>query len=109
MLENRNSIGEEKCFGHVMGHEQRGQTEIVVNAPILSLQRGARHGIESTERFVHQHDAGPCSQGTRDANSLLLATGNLVGHSIFERGRFEPNQFQKLADPSAHVVGGPPE
>ena len=47
---------------------------LLVQQPIVGAERIARHGIERTERLVHQHDGRPRRQRARDADALALPT-----------------------------------
>src|SRR5258708_15878732 len=77
-------------FAKVMRYENDGLGEALRQSAEFALKLGAGHGIERAEGFVHQKDWRVGSKGTRNADALALAAGEVMwsAGSIF--GRVQP-------------------
>ena len=70
----------------------------------IVAERVAGEGIERAERLVHQHDARPCRQRTRDADALALAAGKFVRKAVAIQRAVEPHQIEQFVHPRGDLV-----
>jgi hypothetical protein len=68
----------------VVGDEDRGDVEIVVEADQPFAQFLADLGVDGAERFVEEEDAGLGGEGAGDGHALPLSAGQLVGKAPLE-------------------------
>ena len=62
-------------FRLVVGHENRGDTDPVLDRRQLDAHVFAQVGVERRERFVEQQHVGFDDDGARQRDALLLAAG----------------------------------
>ncbi len=75
--QNGNLVSKLDGLLDVMSDEHDGLAQIALQTQELVLQLFAHNRIHRAERFVHEHDRGVRGKGSRDAHTLLLATGEL--------------------------------
>src|SRR3989475_7019512 len=66
----------------VMGHEDRGDPDLLLEALDLAAHLVAKPGVEIRERLVQEKDVRPLHERAREGDALLLATGELRGSAI---------------------------
>jgi hypothetical protein len=71
------------------------------------LQPVPRDPVDRAEGLVHEEDGRVHAQGPRHAHALALATRQLVGVAVAERGRVKTDELQQLVDPPVDAVVGP--
>src|ERR1041385_5394767 len=82
-----------------MGDHHCGQPELVMQRAKILAQRVAGKRVERAERLVHQHDARPCRQRPRHADTLALAAGQFMRKAVAMFLPVEPYQIQQFVDP----------
>ena len=97
-------VGHRERLGLVVGDEQGGDPELLLQAPDLDPQLGADPGVQRRQRFVEQQHAGFDRQGPGERDALLLAARQLVGEAI--GGLAETDQLQQLPGALAPIAGG---
>ena len=80
-----------------MGDEQDGLALGHPEALQFDVHVLARHGVERTERFVHQQHRRIVHQGADNADPLLHAAGELGGIALFELA--QSNEINELTRP----------
>ena len=86
------------------------KTMLIPSSPWIAFRRLLepipRERIERAEGLVHQQDLRARGQGSRDADALLLTTGELVGHAFAKDLGLELHEGEELVDAvAAHLVG----
>ena len=72
MVEQGNTVAHGQGFLLVMSHVDHGETELVAELADLQLQGIPQVAVERAERLVHEEQAWPTDDGTRESNALLL-------------------------------------
>ena len=106
---HRHLAAEAKRLVHVVGHQHDGRAEAALDVQQIFLRLGADDGIERTEGLVHEQHRGLRRQRARDADALLLATGELVRKGVGVGARVELKHPQQLLHPRADARRLPPE
>jgi hypothetical protein len=81
-FEYANAIAQFKGLFLIVSDEDGGYTEPALNVFEASSQLGANAHIESAERFVEQQHGRLIDQSARKRDSLLLASGELMGITV---------------------------
>ena len=87
LVEHADPIAEREGFAHVVRHDHDRFLHPGLDRPELGAQLRARDRIERAEGLVHQQHRRVRGQRARDANTLPLAAGELVGPSVAELRR----------------------
>jgi len=69
----RNSRAQVERFPYVVSDEHNCLVQPRRKRPKFPLEIRPRHGIERSERLIHQEDWGICRERPRHAHALLLA------------------------------------
>ncbi len=67
-----------------MGHEDRGDAEVTLQAHELELQVGTQGPVERREWLVEQENRWMGGERSRHGNALLLTAGHLARQAIGE-------------------------
>ncbi len=78
----------------VVGHEQRRDADLELDAADLVAQLGPHLRVEGRERLVEKQDAGADRQRPCEGDALLLAAGELMGEAV-RLGR-EAHELEQL-------------
>src|SRR5260370_3228266 len=89
---HRDAIRNSQGLFLVVGHIDGGHLELLLDAADLVAQGDAYFGIEGREGFIEQEYLGFDGQGTSQGDTLLLATGELMG--IAAALVAKPDQFE---------------
>ena len=107
-MHDADAIGEGQRLGHVVGHEDGGQRELLANAQERLLQPLAGDRIEGPEGFIQKHHTGLGGQGARHPDPLLLSPRQLAGPAVAQRGS-ELHEVEQLLHPFRDPFGRPAE
>mmetsp|Transcript_22335 Transcript_22335/g.35678 ORF Transcript_22335/g.35678 Transcript_22335/m.35678 type:complete len:392 (-) Transcript_22335:779-1954(-) len=77
IVKNRHAVGHGQGFGLVVGHINRGDTQIVRQIGDLKLHFFTQLLVQRAKRFIHQNQLGFKHQCTRQGDPLLLSTRKL--------------------------------
>ena len=80
----------------VVGDEQDGLGEVLLEAEQLVLEAVADDGVDRAERLVHEQDGRVGGEGPRHADALALAARELAGVAVAIARRVEPDERQEL-------------
>ena len=94
------AIGKQYRLVDIVCDEDDGLPEALVELPQLHLQASAGNGIERAEWLVHEQGAWARGDGARDADPLLLASGELRGIARSVLLRRQTDEPQQLVHPS---------
>src|SRR4051812_33658549 len=86
-----------------MGDEDNGLAQTLRQFAELLLQRGARQGIERTERLIHQEKLRLGGERASHADALALAARQLSRITMRESVRIQPDQLQQFAHARPHA------
>ena len=90
--------GEKYCFFNIVGNQEYGFGGALPDLQQQLLHLFAGEGVEGAERFVHQQHARIGGERTGQADTLLLATGQLPDPPIFETGKVHQCEHFPSAD-----------
>ena len=79
MVHEDNDVGQIQSLRHVVGDEDEGLVQLLLEALHLLLQGAAGHGVQGAEGLIHQDDRRGGGQCPEDADALLLSAGHLRG------------------------------
>jgi len=82
----------------VVGNEDDGLAEIVLQSQELVLELFSHDGIHGAERLVHEHHRRVGRQCPGHTDALLLAAGELCGIALGEAGR-QAHPLEQLKSP----------
>ena len=91
-----NDVGQIQSLRHVVGDEDEGLVQLLLEALHLLLQGAAGHGVQGGEGLVHEDDRGRGGQGAENADALLLSAGHLAGIFMGVLLIGEVDHFQQL-------------
>lgn len=77
-----NDVGQIQSLRHVVGDEDEGLVQLLLEALHLLLQGAAGHGVQGAEGLIHQDDRRGGGQCPEDADALLLSAGHLRGYLL---------------------------
>ena len=97
VLEHADPIRQREGLTHVVRDEHDGLADPLLNPPKLPMQLGAGDRIERSERFVHQHDRRIGGERARNADTLALTAGQLVGPATREFSAGNPTRSSSSA------------
>ena len=72
-IEHADAAAKRERLRHVVGDEDHGRAELLLDAGELAADLRARDRIERAERFVHQQDRRIDRQRAREADALPLS------------------------------------
>ncbi len=78
------AVGHDQGFFLVVGDEDEGYADAVLEALELDLHRPAELGIQGGEGFVEEEDFRSADQGAGEGDALLLAAGELGRFACFK-------------------------
>ena len=90
--EHDDAVGQLDGLGHVVGDEHDGPPRLQPDPLQMLPQRARRHGVEVREGLVHEQHVRLHGERPRDADALLLATGELGREAV--RAVAQPDQVQ---------------
>ncbi len=79
MVHEDNDVRQIQSLRHVVGDEDKGLVQLLLEALHLLLQGAAGHGVQGGEGLIHQDNGRGGGQRTEDADALLLPTRHLRG------------------------------
>src|SRR5215204_6225905 len=91
-------ICERQRLALVMGDQHGRHTSATQHLGRCRTGGRPKVSIESSERFIQQHQRRPAGQGTRQGDALLLPAGEFVGEAV-EEARVHRDEIEKLSDP----------
>ncbi len=91
---HRDAIAQTHGLVEIVRDEENRLVELLLQFDELVLHVSADERIECGEGFVHQHDVGPCSERTREADSLPHAAGELAREVVSPPS--QTNEFEGL-------------
>ena len=95
-------VGHAQGLGLVMGDEQRGDANALLQPPQLRAHRLAKAGVEIGERLVEQQKLRPRHQGTGQRDALLLSARQLGAAPSTEV--VELNGVERLLGATSHLL-----
>ena len=78
-VHHRDAVGHRERLLLVVGHVDRGDPDLALQALELDLHVVAQLLVERAERLVEQQDGGAGDEGSRQRHALLLAARELAG------------------------------
>ena len=99
LAQDRDPVAEPHGLLDVVGDEDDGLVQLVLEPQELALQPLAGDRVDRAERLVHEQDRRVRRQRPRHADPLSLAAGELVRVAGAVRPRVEPDELEQLADP----------
>ena len=97
IVEDSDTVRHGQRFALIMGHEDKGDTERLLQALQLFLHLLAQFEVESTERLIEKQHFGLIDEGASQRDALSLSAGKLARLACAITGQLD--QFQ-------HVLGG---
>ena len=101
VLQHRHAVGHDQRFLLVVGDDDEGDADLVLQPLQFELHGAAQLLVERAERLVEQQQARPLDQRAGQRDALLLAAGELLGLAVGERGELRGRQH--LVDPRADL------
>ena len=96
MLEDGDQVAHLDGLVDVVGDEEDGLGELLLEAQELVLEPLAHDRVDRAERLVHEHDRRVDGQRPRDADTLALAAGELAREAVAVLHRIEPDEAEQL-------------
>ena len=94
LVHDDDAVGQGQGLVHVVGDEDDGLPQLLLE-PLDQLLEGiARDGVERAEGLVHQDDLGVRGQRPNDAHALLLPAGELRGVAL-QKALVQPHAFHE--------------
>ena len=104
VLHDGDPVGNGQGFLLIVGDVDGGDAE----APLKLLDDGthlhSQLGVQITQGFVHQQNAGLDDEGSGQSDALLLTAGQLVGLPVCQMG--DLHQLQRLVHLGLDLLGG---
>ena len=97
MVHDSDAIGHRHRFFLVVGHEDEGDPDLLLDALELDLHLLAQLQVECAERLVEQQDRRPVDERPGERHTLGLATGQLGRLATLVA--WELDQIEHLRDP----------
>ena len=91
--EQHDRVGQARRLPDVVSHEQNRERAIDPQPLELVVQQVSGHGVECTERLVHQQHVGVLRERTSEGNALAHAARELVRSAVGDP--FEVNRAQQ--------------
>src|SRR5699024_4922688 len=92
-VEYHDLIAHRKGFGNIVGHEDDGLAQVLLESQHFVLEFGPNDRVHRAKWLVHEQDVRVVDQCSRHADALLLPTGQLARIPAVDRG-IEPDRFQ---------------
>jgi hypothetical protein len=102
LVEDRDAVGERERFLVIVGDEDRGQAELVVDLAQRAAQLAPDLGVERSERLVEQQDARVAGERPGERDALALAARQLARVALAEAGQLD--QLEQLLDAAVDLV-----
>ena len=80
--QHRHAVGHHERLLLVVGDDDEGDADLVLQALQLHLHGAAQLLVERAERLVEQQQTRPLDQRARQRDALLLAAGELLGLAV---------------------------
>ena len=106
-LHDRHEVAHLDGLVDVVGHEQDGLGEVLLEPQELVLEAVADDRVDRPERLVHEHDRRVRGEGPGDAHALALAARELVRVAVAVAARIQPHDGQQLVGPLPLPRRGP--
>src|SRR5581483_2663257 len=103
LREHHDAVGQENGLRYAVRHEDHRLAPRFPQALQLYVHALAGHGVERTERLVHQEHGWIVQQGSRDRRALLHAAGKLARIAVLEAA--EAHEADELLRARAHKPG----
>ncbi len=94
---DRQSVGERERLALIVGDEDRGEMEPLVQLVELGAHQVAQSGVEVAQRLVEQHDVRTGDEAAGERDTLLLAAAELRRVAVEQR--LAVDQLRRLVDP----------
>jgi hypothetical protein len=104
MVHDADAIGDRHRLLLVVGDDDKGEAELLLQLHQLELRLAAQLLVERRERLVEQQDAGALHQRARQRVALALAAGELVRLALAEA--VELDQCRHLRDARRDLILG---
>ena len=101
---DHHSVGQRERLFLVVGHVDRGGTELGMDASNFLAHFKAQLGVQVRQRLVHQHQKRLHHDGACDGHTLLLASRQLAWQLVLVI--LQPHQRDGLVDASLRVCSG---
>ena len=98
LIHHGNAGGQLQCFINIVGHENSGFTDLLLDPQHFQLEVFPRYRIQCTKRFVHQQNVGVRRQCPRNTDPLRLAARQLLGVFVGVGAGVEIQQGHQLVD-----------
>ena len=105
VLQNGDLVADMLDDGEVVGNEEVGETELVLQVHEEVHDLGLNGDVEGADRLVADDEFGFDGEGPGDADPLALAAAELVGEAAGVGG-IEPDQLEEFRDARGAVGGG---
>lgn len=97
-------IGEFEGFFLVVGDEEGGEADLVVELAEPEAEFFADFGVEGAEGLVEEEDFGVDGEGAGEGDALALSAGEFVGEAIGEA--WELDEIEEVLDAGVDFVLG---
>ena len=104
ILHNDNLVGDAHCLALVVGNVHCGDAGFLLDAAYLGTHADTELCVKVTQRLVKEQHAGLNHQRSCQSNTLLLTTGELVGHTGFHA--LKANKLENVGDLLLYLVLG---
>src|SRR5215211_197216 len=89
---------------YVVGDEDDGLLDVLLNTQELVLEPLARDRVHRSEGLVHEHDRGVCGHRARHPDPLLLAARELRRVTVAVLVRVEAHELQELVHAPSYAL-----
>ncbi len=97
-LQDRDPVAELHGFVEVVGHEDDGLAQLLLQPQEFVLQPLPRDRVDRAERLVHQQHRRIGGQRPGDSDSLLLAARQFTRIAVAVLRRLEADQVEQFVD-----------
>src|SRR5918998_2286095 len=104
LLEDGDLVAHLYGLVYVVGDEDDGLLDVVLDAQKLVLEPLARNGVDRPEGLVHEHDRGVRRHRARHPDPLLLAPRELGRVTVSVVVRIQADELQQLVNASPRAM-----
>ena len=109
LAQDRDAVAHLDRLVDVVGDEDDGLADVLLQAQELVLQLLAGDGVDRPERLVHEHHRRVGREGPGDADALALPAGQLLGVATAVDRRVHADEVEHLVDAGLDPVAAPLE